>query len=224
MTRRPRDGPLAFLRAHLALIALIAATLAPGLFLWIRFLVPREPAPTPPGTVATSVAVTDLTATYGGANPVLRANVASDSAVVGSGTVTFTLLIDGQQAGAPVSATVVNGVAETTVALPPGLGAGTYAVEVSYGGTDTFVASRTTANLVIAPASATVTLVPAGLGRSYDGSPQAATATTEPAGLAVALSYRRDGVAVAAPVDAGTYAVEATVADTNYRGTAQGRW
>jgi len=222
ITHRPREGSRAFLREHLSLAVLIVATLALGLFLTVRFIAPREPAATPPAAIATSVAMADLTATYGETDLVLRANIAGDGASVGSGTVTFAIMIEGQLVVAPVSAPVGDGVAATSLALPTHLNAGTYTVEVTYGGADTLGASRTTARLVVVPAGATVTLTPASLGRTYDGAPQAAAATTEPAGLPVALAYRRDGIAVAAPVDAGAYTVEATVADSNYYGTAQG--
>lgn len=222
VTHRSREGPLAFLRDHLALMALIAATLALGLFLTVRFIWQREPAATPPATIATSVTMADLTATYGESNLALRANIAGDGASVGSGTVTFAITIEGQLVVAPVSVDVGDGIAATSFSLPTHLNAGTYTVEVTYGGADTFAASHTTTRLVVVPAGATVSLAPASLGRTYDGSPQVAAATTVPAGLPVALTYRRDGIAIAAPVDAGTYTVEATVADSNYRGIAQG--
>ncbi len=64
---------------------------------------------------------------------------------------------------------------------------------------------------------ATVTLDD--LAQTYDGDPKPATATTEPAGLAVAITYDGDA---AAPTDAGSYAVEATVSDPNYDGSASG--
>ncbi|MFT5856953.1 MAG: hypothetical protein ACI8XO_004209, partial [Verrucomicrobiales bacterium] len=54
---------------------------------------------------------------------------------------------------------------------------------------------------------------------TYDGDSKPASATTDPAGLSVAITY--DGNA-AAPSAAGSYAVEATVTDPNYAGTASG--
>ncbi|MFN8536493.1 MAG: hypothetical protein U0232_03315 [Thermomicrobiales bacterium] len=85
-------------------------TLALGLFLTVRFIAQREPAATPPAAVATSVAMADLTATYGETDLVLRANIAGDGASVGSGTVTFAIMIEGQLVVAPVSAPVGDGV------------------------------------------------------------------------------------------------------------------
>ena len=71
--------------------------------------------------------------------------------------------------------------------------------------------------LVIAKATATVTL--GDLAQTYDGDPKPATATTDPEGLAVAFTYDGDA---AAPTNAGSYAVSATVTDANYSGTAAG--
>jgi hypothetical protein len=93
--------------------------------------------------------------------------------------------------------------------------AGSYAVvatinEVNYTGS----ASGT---LVIGKAGAAVTL--SNLASVYSGSPSVATATTNPAGLSLQFTY--DGSA-AAPVNAGSYAVVATIADPNYSGAANG--
>jgi|GEM_PF-3476483 len=65
--------------------------------------------------------------------------------------------------------------------------------------------------------TATVSL--GNLTTTYDGTARAATATTTPAGLAVAITY--DGSA-SAPTNVGSYAVVATVNDSNYNGTASG--
>ncbi len=69
----------------------------------------------------------------------------------------------------------------------------------------------------ITKATATITL--AALSQTYDGMPKPATATTQPAALAVTLTY--DG-ATAAPSDAGTYAVAASINEMNYTGSAVG--
>ena len=64
---------------------------------------------------------------------------------------------------------------------------------------------------------AAVTL--AGLEQTYDGAPRTVAVATEPAGLAVDITYAG---AAAAPVDAGAYAVVATVVDADYAGSATG--
>jgi hypothetical protein len=97
----------------------------------------------------------------------------------------------------------------------PPINAGAYAVEAvvddpNYEGT-------AAGNLVIAKATASVVL--GDLEAVFDGEPKAASVTTEPSGLAVLVTY--DGSAEA-PVNAGTYTVEALVDDPNYEGTATG--
>ena len=72
-------------------------------------------------------------------------------------------------------------------------------------------------NFTVAKATATVTL--GSLAHTYDGTAKAATATTDPAGLTVGFTY--DGAATL-PVNAGSYAVVATVNDATYAGTASG--
>ncbi len=93
--------------------------------------------------------------------------------------------------------------------------AGTYVVTATI--SDPNYQGSTTGTLTIGVASASVSL--AGLAASYNGSAQAATATTSPAGLKVNLAYAQNGVAVASPTAAGTYAVTATISDPNYAGS-----
>jgi uncharacterized repeat protein (TIGR01451 family) len=64
---------------------------------------------------------------------------------------------------------------------------------------------------------ATVTL--SNLSTTFDGTAKSATVMTDPAGLAVSVTY--DGSALL-PVDAGTYAVVATVTEPGYSGSASG--
>ena len=71
--------------------------------------------------------------------------------------------------------------------------------------------------LTVNKALATVT--PGSLTTTYNSLPQAATATTVPAGLNVTFTY--DGSATV-PVNAGSYAVVATINDSNYQGTNTG--
>lgn len=69
--------------------------------------------------------------------------------------------------------------------------------------------------LQIVPAAATVTLD--NLNQTYDGTPREVGADTDPAGLDVIVTY---GGSTTAPIDAGSYAVIATVDDPNYEGSA----
>jgi hypothetical protein len=93
--------------------------------------------------------------------------------------------------------------------------AGSYAVTATV--TDTNYAGSVAGTLVIAKASAAVTL--GGLSQVYDGSAKTATAATVPAGLPVTVAYPGR---VGPPVDAGSYAVTATVTEANYTGAAAG--
>ncbi len=65
--------------------------------------------------------------------------------------------------------------------------------------------------------TAAVTL--SGLNYVYDGTPKQATVSTDPSGLTVDVTYNGSATA---PVNAGTYAVVATVNDANYQGSATG--
>jgi len=65
----------------------------------------------------------------------------------------------------------------------------------------------------------TATLILGNLSQTYDGSPHPVTVTTNPAGLSVSVTY--DGAA-AAPINAGSYAVVATVTSSGYSGSASG--
>ncbi len=79
------------------------------------------------------------------------------------------------------------------------------------------VTTSNVATIVVDKATAPVVL--GSLAQTYTGAARNATATTTPSGLTVAFTY--DGSATA-PVNAGSYAVVATVNDTIYQGTASG--
>ena len=67
------------------------------------------------------------------------------------------------------------------------------------------------------PAEASVTL--GNLTATYDGTPKAVSVTTSPPDLAVSVTYNGSA---SVPVNAGSYAVAATVTDPNYTGSASG--
>ena len=93
--------------------------------------------------------------------------------------------------------------------------AGSYTVVATIN--DTTYAGSATGTLVIAKATATVSL--GGLSVSQDGNPHAATAITNPAGLNVTFTYNGSATP---PMANGSYTVVATVNDANYTGTATG--
>jgi DNA/RNA endonuclease G (NUC1) len=90
---------------------------------------------------------------------------------------------------------------------------GSYAVVATI--VDANYVGSASGTLTISPAVATIAL--ADLSQVYTGASLSATATTSPAGLNVSLTY--DGSATA-PVNAGSYAVVATISDANYVGSA----
>jgi hypothetical protein len=77
-----------------------------------------------------------------------------------------------------------------------------------------YTAQSVTGTLVINPAPATLTL--GNLTATYDGSPHTASVTTSPPGLSgVTVTYTQNGVAVASPTAAGSYAVTAVLDNPN---------
>lgn len=72
-------------------------------------------------------------------------------------------------------------------------------------------------SITIGKGTATVTL--GGLNQTYTGSPLSATATTAPSGLNVTFTYNGSPTA---PTAVGSYAVVATINDSNYQGSATG--
>ncbi len=124
---------------------------------------------------------------------------------------------DGSQRSAAVATTPFGlpvGVVYNGGAAVP-VNAGSYAVGAAIN--DPNYVGSASGTLVVAKASATVTLN--NLGHTYDGTPQSAAATTSPGGIAVGILY--NGI-TALPVNAGSYAVVATVNDANYSGVASG--
>ena len=93
--------------------------------------------------------------------------------------------------------------------------AGVYAVMATVN--DANYEGSASGTLMVGKGTGPVTL--SGLEQTYDGTSRTVTAVTVPAGLSVALTYNGN---VEAPVDAGSYAVAATVMDANYDGAASG--
>ncbi len=98
-------------------------------------------------------------------------------------------------------------------ALP--VSAGTYAVVATVNETNYAVTS--TATLTVSKKTTTVSLT--NLALVYNGSSQSVTATAAPSGMMIVVTY---GGSSAIPVNAGSYPIVATIANTNYQGTASG--
>jgi hypothetical protein len=186
---------------------------------------------TAPGGLAT-------TTTYNGSStpPVNAGNYAVVTTVCNAnytGSTIGTLVV--AQASASVALANLNQIytgtprTVTATTVPAGLG-----VSVTYNGnsgpptnTGSYLVIGTVTNanyfgiatntLIVANANATVTL--SGLSATFTGNAQPVTATTSPPGLATTTSY--NGL-LAAPTNAGSYAVLSTINDPNYTGSAAG--
>ena len=152
---------------------------------------------------ATTITLGAPAATYP-ANGVVTVAVA---ATAGTPAGDVSLSVDG--AAAVVAPLDAGG--RATFALP-GLNAGAHALRAGYAAQGSFGASSATGALSVNPGTATLAL--SGLTATYDGTPKAATATTSPPGLGV-VSITYDASA-AAPTNAGSYAVVASLANPNY--------
>lgn len=152
------------------------------------------------------------------AAPTITAGPVAQTATVGD-SVTFSVAATGTPAplfqwrrdGSPIG-----GATAATYTIPSVLtsDAGSYDVVVSNA-----AGSVTSAAVVLTVNKAVAAVTLSGLSQVYDGSPRVVTATTSPAGANVVITY--DG-ASPAPVNAGSYAIAATVDDPNYTGGATG--
>ena len=144
------------------------------------------------------------------------------SLTVGKPTATVTLSNLAQTyTGSPLSATANTLPGGLSVSLTyngsatPPTAPGSYTVVATI--TNANYQGSATATLVIAKAMATVTL--SNLTQTYTGSPLFATATTVPAGLHVNLTYNGSA---SGPTAGGSYAVVATIVDSDYAGSTTG--
>ncbi|HEX8686852.1 MAG TPA: MBG domain-containing protein, partial [Pyrinomonadaceae bacterium] len=98
-------------------------------------------------------------------------------------------------------------------------GAGSCTVTASQAGNSNYNAAADVARTFsINKAGATITL--GNLSHTYDGTAKAATATTSPSGLSgVTITYTLNSVPVAAPTDAGSYQVTASLSNADYQAT-----
>lgn len=174
---------------------------------------------TNPGTSGSSVTVTDSTAATGPRFLRLRVTGGTSTATSRTyGRVAVALSVPAAvYDGAPKAAVAITSPVSVSVAVTyngssnPPIAAGSYAVVASV--TDPAFVGTGSATLVIAPASAAVSL--SNLRQAYDGTAKAPTAATTPAGLPVAFTYA--GTA-ATPIYPGSYGVTAAITDPNYAG------
>src|ERR1700687_63550 len=188
--------------------------------------VPRAVSPAPPPTIP-SPANPSREYIYSGSKLVAIETPKSDQ------TITFNSLADKTYGDAPFSlnATVSSGLAISfTITAGPATvsgstltitGAGSVSVRADQPGNDSFnPAQSVTQSFNVAKANATVALT--NLTQTYTGAAHYASAPTTPANLNVNFSYSQSGTNVSSPTNAGSYSTVATVADSNYQGSATG--
>ncbi len=124
-----------------------------------------------------------------------------------------TATVTGEVSGFPVSAQVQYnpGGSSAPVAV------GSYGVTASIAAGGNYTAVDVYGTIIIASASATVSL--GNLSQTYDGTPREVTVTTTPTGLATQVTYDDSSTA---PTNAGTYTVVATITEPGYSGSASG--
>jgi sugar lactone lactonase YvrE len=176
------------------------------------------------GDIAASTGSIALTVTK--ATPMLSYAPSPATQAYGTGipaTALDATAVDGNGAAIPgsfVYTTTVNSVATTLAAGSTVLPAATYTITATFTPVDAadYVSGGTvSAAYSVTQKTATVTL--GGLSQGYTGKPHEATAVTSPADLDVTFTYNGSAMP---PVSAGSYAVVATILDTDYVGSATG--
>ncbi len=118
---------------------------------------------------------------------------------------------------ASTTATVATVTSTGNVTLVAG---GTASLSASQAGNENYLAAPDVSQtFAVAKAAATVAIDPGTLAQTYDGTSRAVTATPTPAGLPLVVTYDASALV---PVNAGPYAVLATINDPRYQGTASG--
>jgi hypothetical protein len=153
-----------------------------------------------------TVSVTDAGGSYTGSPFLASGSVMGvNSANIGTPAFTYYLASDttfsNSLAGAPANA-------------------GNYIVVASYAGITDYNSASTDVSFTITRAQASVNL--SSLNCTYDGTAKSAMVQTTPANLSVSITYSQSGNPVAAPTNAGNYAVVALINDPNYQGGATG--
>ncbi len=153
---------------------------------------------------------------YGG-TATLTATMMQGSTPLAGESVAFTMSAGGNIINEGSATTNSSGVATLPGVSLAGLSAGTLtgAIGASFAGNSSFAPASGSGNLTVNPAQATLSF--GTLVFTYDGSAQTTTVTTNPAGLTgVSVAYSQNNQTVAAPIEAGTYAVTASLNNPNY--------
>ncbi|WP_190300363.1 MBG domain-containing protein [Rufibacter hautae] len=103
------------------------------------------------------------------------------------------------------------------------LGAGTRTLTVNAAEADNYKAGSKSVEIIVEKATATITLTAADLSQTFNGLAKSVGYSINPADVTgVTVSYRKNGTPVAAPINAGSYEVLATLINDNYSGSAEG--
>ncbi|MBS0631647.1 MAG: hypothetical protein JSS11_07010 [Verrucomicrobia bacterium] len=167
------------------------------------------------GGAAANYAITPVNGTLTVTKAPLTAKADNQSRVYNTANPVFTITYTGFVNNEDVSALTTPPTASAAATLTTA--AGTYPITVSGGSAANYAITPASGTLTITKAVATVAL--GSLAQTYNGSAKVATVTTVPAGLSATYTY--DGGSTA-PVNAGSYAVVATINNANYTGTASG--
>jgi hypothetical protein len=116
--------------------------------------------------------------------------------------------------GVTVTYTGTNGITYPSSTTPP-VNAGSYIVEATLSN-ENYMATPITGTLIVDKAIATISFE--NISHTYDGTVKGATALTSPEDLSgMSISYRQGSTPVVSPMDAGSYIVEATLTNDNYK-------
>ncbi len=174
------------------------------------------PAPVVIGTAQpTGLSSVSGSGTYGGTATLTARLTAGGSHLEGE-NVTFALDNGGSMTTVGTATTDMSGVATLSGVSLAGFNAGTAddVITASFAGDSIGTASDGSGDLTINPARATLSL--SGLAFDYDGTPHTATVSSSPAVSGVTVAYAQNNLVVAAPTQAGSYAVIATLNNPNY--------
>jgi len=179
------------------------------------------PSPTPPSAVGSyHVVATTTDANYAPVSASGTLVIASAGASIALDAPTLTVTWDGNPHAVTATTTptgLAYAVTYNGLTDPPGA-VGSYAVVATI--TDpNHSAAPATGTLVISAAGAAIALDAPTLTATYDGQPHVVTATTAPTGLAYSVTYAGSATP---PVNAGSYAIVATVTAPGHSGSASG--
>ena len=171
-----------------------------------------------PITNPTSLAVDPATGTYGGTTN-LSATLTSGANPVPGQSVSFTL----NGTGVGSATTDGSGIATINDVSLSGIDSGSYptGVSASFAGGTGLQSSSGSNSLTVDKATATLTFDAGSLSQTFDGNPKSVTVTTSPTSLdTVTITYDDgSGPTTTAPSAQGSYAVAASLDNTNYQAT-----